>query len=55
MVLWGILWGVWVFAQRFPPPGAPTATVLISVVPFMLGIQLLLSALTLDIQQSPDR
>jgi glycosyltransferase involved in cell wall biosynthesis len=55
MVLWGIFFGIYVLAQRYPYPGAPTATVMISFVPFMIGIQLLLSALTLDIQQSPDR
>jgi glycosyltransferase involved in cell wall biosynthesis len=55
LVAWGVLFGVWVLWHTLGPATASTGTVLISVVPFIIGIQLLLNALTLDIQQSPDR
>lgn len=55
LVGWGVLFGVWVLWHTIGPDVATTGTVLLSIVPFLIGVQLLLSALTLDIQQSPDR
>jgi hypothetical protein len=55
LVGWGVLFGLWVLWHTIGPDVATTGTVLLSVVPFIIGVQLLLSALTLDIQQSPDR
>lgn len=51
----GFLMGLWVLWETIGPPVASTGTVILSVVPFMLGVQFLLTALTLDIQASPDR
>lgn len=50
----GILVGVWVAFQSIGPPQASTATVLLAVAPLLVGIHLLISALVLDIQESPD-
>lgn len=55
LVTWGVLFGVWVVWQTVGPNVASTGTVILSVVPFLVGVQLLISALTLDIQRSPDR
>lgn len=54
LVAWGIGFGIWVVAQTIGPGVATTGTVLLSVVPFLIGVQLLISALVLDIQESPD-
>lgn len=50
----GLAVGVWVAIQSIGPPQASTATVLLSVAPLLVGIHLLISALVLDIQESPD-
>jgi glycosyltransferase involved in cell wall biosynthesis len=54
LVLWGIGFGIWVVIETVGPGVATTGTVLLSVVPFLIGVQLLISALVLDIQESPD-
>lgn len=54
LTLWGVLFGIWVLVHTIGPEVATTGTVLLSVVPFLMGFQLLLSALVLDIQESPD-
>src|SRR5215210_7997868 len=54
LVLWGVGFGIWVLSETIGPRAATTGTVLLSVVPFMIGIQLLIWALVLDIQESPD-
>jgi glycosyltransferase involved in cell wall biosynthesis len=54
LVAWGVGFGIWVVAQTIGPGVATTGTVLLSVVPFLIGVQLLISALVLDIQESPD-
>jgi glycosyltransferase involved in cell wall biosynthesis len=46
--------GAWVFLVTLGPPIATTGSVLLAVVPFLLGAQLLMFALVLDIQESPD-
>lgn len=54
LVTWGVVFGAWQWwdhAQR--QIATPTGTVIVSVVPLILGFQLLLQALVLDIQNSP--
>ncbi len=56
LVLFGAIWGVWHWAigsQTGIP--ATTGTVMIAILPIILGMQLLLQAVTLDIQGTPDR
>ena len=52
--LFGTLWGLahWLRSARTGVP-ASTGTVMIAVVPLILGVQLLLQALSLDIQGTP--
>ncbi len=52
LLLWSVVFGVWVIAQTLGEDTASTGTVLLAVAPFLIGVQLLLSALTLDIQDS---
>lgn len=52
---WGFLFGLWVLWKTIGVPVASTGTVLLSVMPLMLGIIFLVQALVLDIQASPDR
>ena len=54
LVGWSVLFGLWVIWQTIGPDQASTGTVLLSVAPFLVGIQLLINALTLDIQATPD-
>ena len=54
LLLWGVLFGAyqwWDHAQH--DVVTPTGTVIVAVVPLILGFQLLLQALVLDIQNSP--
>jgi glycosyltransferase involved in cell wall biosynthesis len=46
--------GTWVVAHTLGEPVATTGSVLLAVTPFLLGVQLVLYALMLDIQESPD-
>lgn len=53
LILVGTAVGIWVLATA---PTSPTAgSVMLAVVPFTLGVQMLLISLQLDIQASPDR
>jgi glycosyltransferase involved in cell wall biosynthesis len=54
LLTWSFVAGIWVLVQTLGPPVATTGTVLLVVVPFLMGFQLMLTALTLDIQASPD-
>lgn len=54
LTLIGLLAGTWVIVQTLGPPVATTGTVLLSVGPLLVGIQMLMYALLLDIQESPD-
>jgi len=54
LVLWGVAVGIWVVIETLGPPVASTASVLLSVAPLLTGIHMLVSALTLDIQSTPD-
>ncbi|WP_069385635.1 glycosyltransferase family 2 protein [Cellulosimicrobium cellulans] len=50
----GILAGIWVIAATWDSGPATAGTVLLAVTPFILGVQMLVSSLQLDIQESPD-
>lgn len=49
----GIIFGLIVLITSIGPAEASTATVMIAVVPFILGVQFLLQAVVLDIQNEP--
>ncbi len=54
LTAWGMVFGVWVVYEALQ--STPSAgTVIVSVVPFMIGIQLLIYSLVLDIQEPPNR
>jgi glycosyltransferase involved in cell wall biosynthesis len=55
LMLWSIAFGIWVLYHTLGPETASTGTVLLCVAPFLVAVQLLLNALSLDIQESPDR
>jgi glycosyltransferase involved in cell wall biosynthesis len=52
--LWSLIFGAWAVWQTLGETVATTGTVLLAVVPFLMGFQLVLTALTLDIQAAPD-
>lgn len=54
LVAWSVAFGIWVLVQTLGEDTASAGTVILSVAPFLVGTQLLISALTLDIQNSPD-
>jgi glycosyltransferase involved in cell wall biosynthesis len=54
LVTWSVVFGLWVVLQTIGPDAASTGTVILSVVPFVVGVQLLISAIVLDIQETPD-
>ena len=45
--------GVWALVQTIGPDVATTGTVMLSVAPFLMGFQLLLAAIILDILSEP--
>lgn len=49
----GIIFGLSIVFHLFGPETATTATVMLSVVPFITGFQLILQAIVLDIQNEP--
>ncbi len=53
LLLWSLAFGTWVAWDSIGPPVASTATVMIAVLPFLMGFQLVLAALVLDILNSP--
>jgi glycosyltransferase involved in cell wall biosynthesis len=53
LVTVGVAFGLWVVAQTIGPSTASAGTVLLSVTPFLVGTQLLVQALVLDIQATP--
>jgi glycosyltransferase involved in cell wall biosynthesis len=55
LVVFGGGWGIWVLAYTLGPPEASAGSVLLSVAPLLVGVQMLLYALMLDIQESPDQ
>ncbi|MFB8228997.1 glycosyltransferase family 2 protein [Cellulosimicrobium sp. NPDC055967] len=54
LTLLGVVAGVWIIAATWDSPPATAGTVLLAVTPFVLGVQMLVSSLQLDIQESPD-
>lgn len=53
MMFWGLLFGLWTAVQSIGEDTASTGTVMLSVLPFLMGFQFVLSALVLDIQNEP--
>lgn len=51
--LFGLGMGIYITVHSFGPRSATTATVMLSVVPFIVGIQFILQAIVLDIQNEP--
>ena len=47
--------GVWIVLNTLGPPAASPATVILCVAPLLSGLQLLLFAMLLDIQESTPR
>jgi len=54
LVAFGFLVGLWVLAHTLGPQTASAGTVLLAVTPFLVGTQMLIQALVLDIQATPD-
>ena len=53
MTLWSVVFGIWVAWSSAGPPQASTATVMLVVLPLLMGFELLLAALVLDIMNAP--
>jgi glycosyltransferase involved in cell wall biosynthesis len=53
LVGWGVGFGAWVVYESLGAPEASTATVLMSVAPLLVGINLLIVATVLDILEAP--
>ncbi len=53
LMLWGVVFGFWAAAQSIGEDTASTGTVMLSVLPFLMGFQFVLSAFVLDIQNEP--
>ena len=51
---WGVGWGLYLWARSWVTQvGTPTGSLMLSLVPIVLGFQLLLQAIVLDIQATP--
>lgn len=55
LTLFGTIVGIWTILETLGPPIATAGSVILAVAPFLLGMQMLMYALMLDIQESPDR
>lgn len=53
LTLWGFGFGIWVAIGSLGPEAATSGTVMLAVLPFLMGFQLLLAALVLDILSEP--
>ena len=53
LTLWGLGIGIWVGINSLGPESATAGSVMLSVLPFLVGFQLLLAALVLDILDEP--
>ena len=53
LTIWGVGFGIWVTIGSLGPAAATTGTVMLAVLPFLMGFQLLLAALVLDILSEP--
>jgi glycosyltransferase involved in cell wall biosynthesis len=54
LTLCGLAVGGWVIAHTLGPAEASTGSVLLAVTPFIIGVNMIMYALMLDIQESPD-
>jgi glycosyltransferase involved in cell wall biosynthesis len=54
MLLWALLFGAWVVAQKIAGVTPTTATVMIVVLPALVGFELMLAAFVLDIMNAPE-
>jgi glycosyltransferase involved in cell wall biosynthesis len=55
LTLFGTAVGIWTIVETLGPPAATAGSVILAVAPWLLGMQMLMYALMLDIQESPDR
>ena len=53
LTTWGVGFGIWVAIGSLGPEAATTGTVMLAVLPFLMGFQLLLAAFVLDILSEP--
>ncbi len=53
LVIWGVGFGIWGAVNSIGPDAASTGTVMLAVLPFLTGFQLLLAALVLDMIAEP--
>jgi len=53
LMTWGFLFGLWVSWMSIGPAEASTATVMLVVLPLLVGLQLLLAAMVIDVINSP--
>jgi len=54
LFLWGVIFGIFLWVQSFSTGQAsPTGSIMLALVPIVLGFQLILQALVLDINATP--
>lgn len=53
LFLFGLLYGLYIAFDSIGPKSATSATVMLSVIPFLTGFQLILQGIVLDIQNEP--
>lgn len=53
LTIWGLGFGTWVAISSLGPEAATSGTVMLAVLPFLMGFQLLLAAFVLDILSEP--
>ncbi len=53
LLIWSLFFGTWVAIESLGEDTASTGTVMLAVLPFLMGFQLLLSAIVLDVQNEP--
>ena len=53
LTIWGLGFGIWVAISSLGPEATTSGTVMLAVLPFLMGFQLLLAALVLDILSEP--
>lgn len=53
LLLWSFFFGVWMVAQRIAGVSPTTGTVMLFVLPFLVGFQLMLASFVLDIMNTP--
>lgn len=53
LLLWGIGFGIWAAIQSVGAAEASSGTIMLSVLPFLVGFQLLIAALVIDIINTP--